>query len=153
MRLRFNHEHWRATRRAWLNACMDDSGADPAAPAAGDPRGPVFARSLAVLLAWHAIPAAAVILGTSVVAREPIGDSLDGLVLAGQYFLLALSLLISLIILIVLTTLGRKKTGLRRVSVLGNVSAVTGLLLSIVSIRWIYLWTGTLHAIHVAQRW
>jgi hypothetical protein len=127
---------------------MSNATAGAAALTPRDSRRPVVVRSIALLLAWHTVPACEVILGTVTVAREPIGDSFDGLVLAFQVFLLALSLVISLVILAVLTALGRRRPRLRRVSVLGNFSAATGILLSLASIAWIYMWVATLRAIH-----
>ena len=96
-----------------------------------------------VVMAWHALPVCEVIAGYVVVARGPSVDSLDSLVLAFHEVLLAASLVVSLAVLGVLGLLARRRPRLRRVAVLGNVSSVTGIVLSAAAIAWLFLWART----------
>lgn len=128
---------------------MDNAAAGLTPGAAGRSAQPVIARSVGVLLAWHALPAAEVTFGAYVAARlSPCADTCGwyGLVLFGHLTALALSLVTSAVILGALVLVGRMKPRLRRVALLGNLSAITGMLLSAASVYWIYLWVGTLQA-------
>ena len=125
--------------RAWVNARVSDFRLPAAAADRGRGR-TVLARSVMVVVAWHVLPVCEVITGYVIVARRPRVDSLDSLVLAFHEVLLAASLVASLAVLGVLGLLARRWPRLRRVAVLGNISSVTGIVLSTAAVAWLFLW-------------
>jgi hypothetical protein len=128
---------------------MDNASAVRTPAVAGASRQRVIARSVGVLLAWHVLPAAEVALASYATSRSsPCADTcgLYGLALFGHLVLLVLSLVTSAVILGTLVVISRGKARPLRVAPLGNLSAVTGMLLTAASVYWIYLWIGTLRA-------
>ena len=114
------------------NAAADLGQADP-----GRPWRVVFARVMGVVLLWHVIPVVAVAAGVVAVAagvvavarQSPCADACGwaGLAVAGY---LVLSLLLSTIAVAILSTVGRHRPALRRVTIVGNAGAAPGIVLS-----------------------
>jgi hypothetical protein len=122
---------------------VSSDSADPAVSVTR-PGNPVLGRSALIVAAWNVVPCVDLVLTAATYVKDRPGCfdacAFDGLAVAAELMLLAMSLGLSLVLLAALIVICRRWPRLRRAAVVGNVAAAPGVVLTAIGIFQLISW-------------